>query len=91
MTADCTRILICDDSLSYRTALRWFIEHDPDLRVVDAVATGEEAVQRTTRLRPDLVVMDLELPGMDGVSTVEKIMADGSVPILMLSAHTGIL
>lgn len=84
----CIRILICDDSRTYREAMRRFIEHDQDLCVVDAVATGEEAVERLTQLHPDLVLMDLELPGMDGVEAVERILAAQPVPILMLSAHT---
>ncbi len=87
-TESCTRILICDDSRTYREAMRRFIEHDRDLCVVDAVATGEEAVERLPKLAPDLVVMDLELPGMDGVEAVERILAAHPVPILMLSAHT---
>lgn len=83
------RILICDDSLAYRQAMRWFIEHDPDLRVVEAVGTGEEALERLGPVDPDLVLMDLELPGMDGVEAVERMMGLRPVPILMLSAHTG--
>lgn len=91
MTAgdSCIRVLICDDSRSYREAMRWFIERDSDLRVVDAVASGEEALERLATARPDLVLMDLELPGMDGVETVQRILAAQPVPILMLSAHTG--
>ena len=87
-TTSPTRILICDDSRTYREALRRLIEHDHDLVVVDAVATGEEAVERLSRLSPDLVLMDLELPGMDGVEAVERILDLRPVPILMLSAHT---
>lgn len=83
-----TRILICDDSRTYREALRRLIEHDQDLCVVDAVATGEEAVERLSRLTPDLILMDLELPGMDGVEAVKRILALRPVPILMLSART---
>ena len=85
---DCARILICDDSLVYREAMRWFIEHDPDLCVVDAVATGEQAVERLGELDVSLVLMDLELPGMDGVEAVRHIMERHPVPILMLGGQT---
>ena len=85
---DCIRILICDDSRTYREAMRRFIEHDHDLCVADAVATGEEAVERVAQLDPDLVLMDLELPGMDGVEAVERILAARPVPILMLGGRT---
>ena len=85
---DCIRILICDDSRAYREAMRWFIEHDPDLCVADAVATGEQALERLERVDVSLVLMDLELPGMDGVEAVRRIMARHPIPILMLSAQT---
>lgn len=83
-----SRILICDDSRSFREAMRWFIEHDSDLRVVDAVATGEQALQRLAEPDTDLVLMDLELPGMDGIEAVRRIMARRPIPILMLSGQT---
>ena len=80
------RILVCDDSPSYAKALSLFLEQDRDLRVVGRCATAEEALAQIPTLRPDLVTMDLELPGADGVEAVKWI-ATRAVPVLVLSAH----
>jgi two-component system chemotaxis response regulator CheB len=80
------RILVCDDSPSYAMALSLFLEHDRDLCVVGRCATAEEALAQIPTLRPDLVTMDLELPGADGVDAVKWI-ATRAVPVLVLSAH----
>lgn len=81
------RILVCDDSPSYAHALTIFLEQDPDLRVVGRCAAAEEAVDMMRELRPDLVTMDLELPGADGVDAVRWIRKHHAVPVLVLSAH----
>lgn len=80
------RILVCDDSSSYAKALSLFLEQDRDLRVVGRCATAEEALAQIPTLRPDLVTMDLELPGADGVEAVKWI-ATRAIPVLVLSAH----
>jgi two-component system, chemotaxis family, protein-glutamate methylesterase/glutaminase len=84
---DIARILLCDDSPSYAEALTLFLEQDADLRVVGRCAAAEEAVDMMRRLRPDLVTMDLELPGADGVDAVRWITKHHPVPVLVLSAH----
>lgn len=83
------RLVICEDSVSYAEGLAWFLEHDPDLRVVGRCRTGEETLATVPRLEPDLVVMDLELPGADGIETVRRLTARHPVRILLLSAHVG--
>lgn len=89
MTGDLgiARILVCDDSHSYALALKLFLEHDRDMRVVGVCATAEETIAAMTRLRPDLVTMDLELPGADGLEAVERIADSHGVPVVVLSAH----
>jgi two-component system, chemotaxis family, protein-glutamate methylesterase/glutaminase len=84
---DVARILVCDDSPSYALALTHFLEQDADLRVVGRCGAAEEAVDMMPRLRPDLVTMDLELPGADGVDGVRWITKHYAVPVLVLSAH----
>lgn len=84
---DIARVLVCDDSPSYALALKVFLEQDRDLRVVGMCASGEEALAAMPRLRPDLVTMDLELPGVDGLEAVEMIATAHGVPVLVLSAH----
>jgi two-component system chemotaxis response regulator CheB len=81
------RILICDDSPSFAQALTLFLEQDADLRVVGVCATAEEAIAAIPRLRPDLVTMDLTLPGMDGIAAVRRIVHGHAVPVLVLSAY----
>jgi two-component system chemotaxis response regulator CheB len=81
------RILVCDDSPSFAQALTLFLEQDADLRVVGVCATAEEALAAIPRLQPDLVTMDLTLPGMDGIVAVRKIVESHAVPVFVLSAY----
>ena len=83
------RVLICEDSRVYASALRRMLEYDQDITVVAVCATAEEAIAALPGLRPDLVTMDIELPGMDGLGAVQEIMSSRPVPILVLSTHTG--
>lgn len=64
------------------------LEEDPEIKVIGAAMNGEQAVRRTMSLKPDLVTMDVEMPGMDGITAVKEIMRQHPVPILMLSAST---
>lgn len=84
-----TRILICEDSRTYAAALRRLLEHDRSLAVVGVYETAEAAIAALPKLRPDLVTMDIELPGMSGLEAVEQIMGTRPVPILVLSSHVG--
>jgi two-component system chemotaxis response regulator CheB len=63
------------------------LERDHELEVIAVCATAEEAIARLPTLKPDLVTMDLELPGMSGVEAIEQIMSAFPVPILVLSGH----
>jgi two-component system chemotaxis response regulator CheB len=84
---DATRVLVCEDSPSYTRSLARFLAYDGDLNVIGACASGEEAIEAVDRLSPDLVTMDLELPGMDGLEAIEEIMRRHPLPIVVLSAH----
>ncbi|MFN0120423.1 MAG: response regulator [Blastocatellia bacterium] len=81
-------ILIVEDEEDNRLPLRLLLEHD-GFRVVEA-ADGLEAVDRTLREKPDLVLMDISLPGLDGLSAVRRIRElapDMPVPIIIMSAY----
>ncbi|HHQ69746.1 MAG TPA: chemotaxis response regulator protein-glutamate methylesterase [Halothiobacillaceae bacterium] len=82
------RLLIVDDSLFFRRALRKVFEADPRLEVIGEASNGRQAVLRACELKPDLITMDVEMPIMDGISAVRKVMERCPVPILMLSALT---
>jgi two-component system chemotaxis response regulator CheB len=84
-----TRILICEDSPTYARGLASFLERQDGIEVVGICATGEETLQSVSRLAPDLVTMDLELPGIGGLQTIQKMMQLHPVPIVVLSAYAG--
>lgn len=83
------RMLICEDSGVYAAALRRLVEHDGDISVAAVCTTAEEAIAALPAVRPDLVTMDIELPGMDGLAAVEEIMSSAPLPILVLSGQVG--
>ena len=68
-----SRILVVDDAPVVREALRWVIDDTPDLRVVGEAAEGLEAIVRTAILEPDVVVLDIHLPGLDGYHVAREI------------------
>lgn len=82
------RILIADDSELVRVVLRDVLSQDSGLEVVAEVSDGRSAVERTAELKPDLVIMDVMMPVMDGIEASAEIMAETPTPILMLSANT---
>jgi len=82
-------VLICEDSGIYAAALRRTLEYDGDINVISVCGSAEEALAAIRRLRPDLITMDIELPGMDGLTAVEIIMGTRPVPIIVLSSHVG--
>src|SRR5262245_658237 len=81
------RVLIVDDSSVVREVLKQLLESDPGIRVVGMAADGNQAVELTARLRPDLVTMDLVMPGMDGMEATELIMASNPTPVLFFSSY----
>jgi DNA-binding NarL/FixJ family response regulator len=66
-------ILIADDHAVVRQGLKMFLETDADLRVVGEAENGEEAIQLAGELQPDIVLMDLIMPGMDGITATSRI------------------
>ena len=80
------RVLIVDDSAVTREVLTALLNSDPEIRVIGQASTGLEAVEMTASLRPDLVMMDLMMPGMDGMDATRRIMARHPTPVLFLSS-----
>jgi two-component system chemotaxis response regulator CheB len=79
------RVLICEDSLAYATALSRFLERDEEIEVVGVAPTGEQAIAEIERLRPSLLTLDMQLPGMDGLEVVKSLMGSNPLPIVILS------
>ncbi|MEU4517273.1 response regulator transcription factor [Amycolatopsis sp. NPDC024027] len=71
-----TRILLCDDQQLVRVGLRMIVESQDDLTVVGEAANGDEAVSLARDLRPDLVLMDVRMPVLDGVAATARICAE---------------
>ena len=82
------KILIVDDSTFFRRRLKQILEEDADLEVVGEAKNGLEALSLVASLKPDVVTMDIEMPVMDGITAVKKIMANNPVPIIMFSSLT---
>ena len=83
------RVLIVDDSPVAREVLKSMLEADAGIRVIGMAGTGREAVELTARLKPDLVTMDLVMPGMNGMEATQHIMARYPTPILFFSSFLG--
>ena len=87
MTKTPTRILLVDDHRLVRDGLRLIIEKQPDLRVIGEAADGPTALERAAASPPDLVVMDIHLPGQNGIEISRKMLASfPRVKIVILSA-----
>ncbi|WP_329067506.1 response regulator transcription factor [Amycolatopsis sp. NBC_01480] len=71
-----TAVLICDDQELVRVGLRMIVDSQPDLHVAGEAADGAEAVALARELRPDLVLMDVRMPVLDGVAATERICAE---------------
>ena len=82
------RILIVDDSTFFRRRIKQILEEDSELEVVGEAKNGQEALTLVASLKPDVVTMDIEMPVMDGITAVKKIMESNPVPIIMFSSLT---
>ena len=82
------KVLVVDDSAFYRRRVREIINQDPMLDVVAEANNGEAAIAKIAEFKPDVITMDVEMPVMDGITAVRKIMQSTPTPILMFSSIT---
>src|SRR4051794_9195884 len=82
------RVMVVEDHFLIRMGLVTVSEIEPDIDIVAEIEDGEEAVETFRKHRPDVVIMDLRLPGMDGIATIAALRKEfGDVPILVLSSY----
>ncbi len=82
------RVLIVDDSAFMRNALGKMLSSDPEVVVAGTARDGIEALEKIAQLKPDLVTMDVEMPKMDGIEALRRIMATTPLPVIMVSSLT---
>lgn len=80
------RILIVDDSRTHRAALRALLERQPEVTIAGSASDGLEAVAAAHELRPDVILMDVRMPRLDGLEATRRIMADRPTPILLMTS-----
>jgi DNA-binding NarL/FixJ family response regulator len=81
------RVLLADDQAMVREGFRLILDAQADITVIGEAATGEEALAAAHRLRPDIVVMDVRMPGMDGITATRRLLsaADWTVHVIVLT------
>jgi two-component system, chemotaxis family, protein-glutamate methylesterase/glutaminase len=83
------RVLVVDDSPFMRRNLPRLLESDPDIEVVGTANNGVEALEKIKLLHPDVVTLDVEMPVLDGLSALRRIMTEVPTPVIMVSSVTG--
>jgi two-component system chemotaxis response regulator CheB len=81
-------VLVVDDSRFFRRRVTEILDADPRLHVIGAAGDGAEAIKKVQELHPDVITMDIEMPVMDGITAVRRIMAVRPTPIIMFSSLT---
>ena len=88
MPPEIIRILLVDDHLVLRAGLKALLDAETDMRVVGEASTGEEALEKAKSLKPDVVVMDLSMPGMGGLEATRTIAEGAQSRVLVLTMHS---
>ncbi|HIJ60025.1 MAG TPA: chemotaxis response regulator protein-glutamate methylesterase [Nitrospirae bacterium] len=82
------KVLIVDDSAFMRNALTSMLASDPEIKIIGTARDGLEALEQVSKLKPDIVTMDVEMPRMDGITSLKQIMEKNPVPVIMVSSLT---
>lgn len=81
-------VMLVDDHAVVRMGFKMLLESDADIKVIAEAESGEQSIQRYVEHKPDIVVMDITMPGIGGLEAIERILAkDSAARILVLSAH----
>ena len=82
------KVFIVDDSPLIRKLLTNILNEDPQIEIAGTAPNGKIALTKIGKLNPDVITMDIEMPEMDGIETLKRIMQEMPTPIMMISAHT---
>ncbi|HEY8361841.1 MAG TPA: chemotaxis response regulator protein-glutamate methylesterase [Tissierellaceae bacterium] len=82
------KVLVVDDSVLIRKILTDILESDDEIKVIDTARNGKEALEKIELLKPDLVTLDIEMPIMDGITTLKQIVSKYRIPVIMVSSLT---
>jgi len=82
------KVIIIDDSAFMRKSLTLMLESDREIRVIATARDGNEGIDKISKLKPDIVTLDIEMPGMNGLTALKIIMEQMPVPVLMVSSLT---
>ena len=82
------RVMVVDDSAFMRFSITQQLNEDPEIQVVGAASNGREALRLIPQLQPDVITLDVEMPHLDGLSTLREIMKDFPRPVIMVSSLT---
>ena len=88
MTDTPIRVLIIDDSPTARAVLARLLQEDPRIEVVGKATDGMDGLKQVAELKPDVITLDIEMPRLDGLQTLERLMAETPTPVVMVSSLT---
>lgn len=86
--ASAIRVLVVDDSPFMRRAITRMLTSDPGIEIAGQASNGQEALDLIAQLKPDVVTLDIEMPVMDGLTALKRIMTEAPVPVIMMSTLT---
>ena len=83
------RLAVVDDSAFVRKAIQKMLSGEPRMEVVGTATSGEELLANLERWAPDVITLDLSMPGIGGLVTLDRVMALRPTPVIILSTHAG--
>src|SRR5258708_26004699 len=82
------RVLVVDDSALMRQLIPQMLESDPAIEVVGTAMDGTFCLKKIEELQPDVITLDLQMPGMNGIDTLKEIMRRNPLPVIVVSSHS---